>query len=783
MEQHELRSFENRCIQEEPAFCKAACPLHIDVRPFLAHMAKGQLESARKVLAKTMPFPDILGRICDQPCKDVCKRKEVGDPIQIGDIERTCIINTEFSDRFLRRPAKEQRIAILCAGFSSMTLAWDLSTKAYAVTLYSLEHDRGGFLQGLGEDRLPKGVLERGFDSLEKRGVTFETVTAYDRAFVEGLLQDYNAVYLGCDSPDAAHVVDFMQLETDEKGLPVYDSVSFATSIPQFFIGGMFENENAFSPVTAASHGRVVCLSIERLIQGASLSASREKEGPYPTRLYTSIEGIAPSAAVPFDSAEGFTSEQAAQEADRCLQCECLECVKVCAYLEHYKGYPKKYARSIYNNISLVHGQRKANTMINSCSYCNLCEVVCPTGANMSEICILARKDMNRQGKMPGSAHDYMLRDFEFNASDAAFLARNEPGTESSAYVFMPGCQLSGSSPQHVQQVYDHLRSQKDVLSGGVGLLLACCGAPAYWAGRPDLVEQHAAFLKNALDALGKPTIIAACPSCLTELARLLPEVSTVSLWEILDKTKVDSMPTTMPQGYPQDVMLHDPCSTRYAPAIQEAARRIFSRLKLNVSEPELTGKYTECCGYGGLMDSANSDMAEKVVERRVSQSDLPFLAYCAMCRDSLSRQGKQVFYALDYVFPESATALGTSPYPLVRAAIGVADRQENRARLKNACLETVWGDAPMTDELDTITLDLSQDVSDLVDSRRILSKDLKRAIVFAESTGKYALNPDTGVRLVSHAPASVTFWVEYTPVEANRFTVTRAWSHRMQLS
>ncbi|WP_027183470.1 pyridine nucleotide-disulfide oxidoreductase/dicluster-binding protein [Desulfovibrio inopinatus] len=783
MEQQVLRTFEGRCIQDEPAYCKAACPLHIDVRPFMAHMEAGQLDAARKVLAKTMPLPDILGRICDQPCRKECKRQEVGDPVNIGDVERACVTLSEPNDRFLRRPPKDKRIAVLGAGLSSMTMAWDISTKAYPVTMYCLENERGGFLLEFDDKFLPKDVIENGFASLEKRGVVIEVVSSFDRALLDTLLPEYSAVYAGCDTPSLVDAATLFGIEADENGAPVFDSVSMATSIPKFFLGGFFKDVASYSPVTAAFHGRKAGLSVERLMQGASLTASREKEGPCSTRLFTSIEDVEPLEAVPFDQNVGLTAEQAAQEAKRCLQCECLECVKVCAYLEHYKGYPKKYAREIYNNLSVVYGQRKANLMIDSCSFCDLCKEVCPSGFSMAEYCYLSRCEMTATDRMPASAHDYVLREFEYNASDAFFLAKHEPGTDASAYVFMPGCQLSASSPDHVLSVYEHLRSQKDVLPGGVGLLLSCCGTPAYWAGRPDLTEKHAELLKKALGELGNPTIIAACPSCLTELAKLLPDARTVSLWEILDKTMTESMPSTLPAGHPSELMLHDPCSTRHAPAIQEAARRIFARLQLDITEPELTGAYTECCGYGGLMDSAHPAMASKVVDRRVGQSELPFLAYCAMCRDSLSRNGKNVFYALDYIFPESAASESiTSTYPLMRATPGMADRQETRARLKNTCLETIWGASPMTEALDAMTLELSQEVQDLIDSRRILASDIKRVIQFAESNNKQVMNPDTGVHIASHSPAAVTYWLEYKPLGDNKYAILRAWSHRMRL-
>ena len=160
-----------------------------------------------------------------------------------------------------------------------------------------------------------------------------------------------------------------------------------------------------------------------------SLTAGREKEGPYPTRLYTRTDKVAHLPAVqPGDPAQGYTPEEAIREAGRCLQCQCLECVKVCAYLEHFGGYPKKYAREIYNNASIVIGSRQANKLINSCSLCGLCEAVCPEDFAMQTLCLEARKDMVQNGKMPPSAHEFALLDMAFSNGAQFAMARHEPG-------------------------------------------------------------------------------------------------------------------------------------------------------------------------------------------------------------------------------------------------------------------------------------------------------------------------------------------------------------------
>ena len=96
---------------------------------------------------------------------------------------------------------------------------------------------------------------------------------------------------------------------------------------------------------------------------------------------------------------------------------------------------------------------------------------------------------------------------------------------------FFPGCQLAGARGEQVLAVYETLR--KDL--GSVGLLLQCCGVPAQWAGEEKLFAETVEALKSTWESLGRPRVIAACASCCKTLREALPEVSVVSLWEVLD--------------------------------------------------------------------------------------------------------------------------------------------------------------------------------------------------------------------------------------------------------
>ena len=104
MEQADLRSWERQCTQDDMPKCRAACPLQMDVRPFLERMAHGDTPGARKVLERHLPLPGVLGRICEHPCETACVRQELGGPLAVGALERVCVSQCAQQTRNLPRP-------------------------------------------------------------------------------------------------------------------------------------------------------------------------------------------------------------------------------------------------------------------------------------------------------------------------------------------------------------------------------------------------------------------------------------------------------------------------------------------------------------------------------------------------------------------------------------------------------------------------------------------------------------------------------------------------------
>ncbi|MGC8493915.1 MAG: FAD-dependent oxidoreductase, partial [Syntrophobacteraceae bacterium] len=157
MDQEELGKLEARCIQEQPAACAAACPVHVDARAMAAAIAGGDFTSAAKIFKKSVPFPGIISRVCDHPCQAACKRGEAGDAVALRDLEKACLDWAEERKAAgFSVPAKNKRVAVAGGGLSGLGAAFDLAKKGYSVEVFEKESRLGGSLFRFPGEQLPE---------------------------------------------------------------------------------------------------------------------------------------------------------------------------------------------------------------------------------------------------------------------------------------------------------------------------------------------------------------------------------------------------------------------------------------------------------------------------------------------------------------------------------------------------------------------------------------------------------------------------------------------------
>lgn len=757
MDQQELYAWERRCVQEEMPYCRAACPLQVDARAFMERMAAADLPGARKVLERHMPLPGLLGRVCDHPCEARCLRGQLGGPLAIGALERLCVSGAPRQTRPLPIPRKNKSVAVLGDGFAGLTVAWDLGRKGYAVTVFHPDEVVGRrLLARLGV--ADASVLEDELAVIRRGAVNFVPRTL-DAALLDEARAAFDAVFV--DAESAPHLA---RPRADLDPVTLLDPGPLPVGRAALCHGGWLEGD---SVVSRAAEGRRAAATLERFVTGVSLSAAREKEGLTATRLWTPVDGVEPVSRIE-PAGDEYDIDTGRAEAARCLHCECMACVRECAYMQHYKGYPKAFARQIYNNGAIVKGQHLANSLINGCSLCGQCQAICPEDFSMADLCLSARREMVERGYMPPSAHEFALEDMAAADGPECALSLGDtdaatPETAPCAHLFFPGCQLAASRGEQVWGVYGHLRAH---LAGGVGLALRCCGVPARWAGREDIFAASAADIRAQWEALGRPRVVAACASCLKTLRDSQPDMELVSLWEVLDR----ECPAPG-GGFAATLSVHDPCNARHDQAWLGAVRRLLVRHGVRVDEPKFTGETTACCGYGGLTWSAQPEVADAMAAHRAAQLEHDAVASCIMCRDRLAAQGKPCLHMLDVLFPLD------EPFDPALPGPGLSARRANRAALRRRVLREALGREAAEPAPETPRLFLEPEVLARLEGQHILREDVAR--VLRQAAGNGFLDRRSGHYLTSWRPSRVTYWVEYAP-EGDGFRVYDAYSHRM---
>jgi Fe-S oxidoreductase len=751
MDQQELRQWEAKCIQEEPPACRAGCPLNVDARAFVLAMGKGDLDAARAVLEKSMPLAAVTARLCEAPCEGFCIRKDLGGAIAVGRLERLCIGQTRPKGRIMRLPARPKKVAVFGSGPSSLTVAFDLARKGYPISLHHLGDRPGGWLRELPGSDLPQDVLDQELERLGALHVTFVPVPALDAALAGSVEAD--TIFVGQDDEIAPDLTALL-------GAP--DPETMALERPGWFTGGLKGREHRF--IDAVSQGREAAVSMDRFMQNASLTSSRVALRKGQTRLYTETAGVEPMPRVEPDDPAGYSGDEAMREAGRCLNCQCLECVRRCVYLQEYEGYPKSYARRVFNNLAIVQGIRQANKFINSCSLCGQCETICPQDFSMADMCLDARRTMVKEGRMPPSAHWFALEEMRSAKSDQAALLLPAPGADGSDVLFFPGCQLSGIRPDQTLALYERLLE----IEPRTGIWLDCCAAPAHWAARTGEFETLASEMREKWEKAGRPRVVTACSTCLKMFREHLPDFGAESVWSVL---AAHGQPSG--SGAERPLALSDPCTSRDDADTQAAVRGLLESMGQPLADLPMSGVLTECCGFGGLMENANPDLARKVVQARVEQSGADFLTYCAMCREQLARTGKPVLHILDLLFPDAAHEAAEPP-------AGISARRMNRRRLKSEILARCGLEGLERQPWEDVRITMQDSVADMLEERRILLDDVRQVLFKASNGGRILRHGTDGRRIAAAELGEVTFWVEYLEGEGG-FEVLKAWSHRMR--
>ncbi len=333
--------------------CHAICPAQMNIPLMIRQIAAGKLRDAIETVKKDIALPAVLGRICPKPCERGCRRELIDEAVSICLLKRyVADVDLESAEPYSPacEPVQDKRVAIVGAGPASLAAAYYLQQAGFGCTVFDDHEQPGGMLRyGVPEEELPRDVLDKEIAQIEKLNFAFEGKTRIeDSASLEKLRKDFDAVFIAFGALDTGEI-ETMGLKTSANGVAI-DSKTYQTNLTGVFAGGDAVRKRRLT-VRAVADGKEAAQSICQFLTGGAVTGPAR---PFNTRIGKIKEdekerfaacASNTSRVMVSQNGEGFTKEQARQEATRCLHCDCRKAdnCKLRRYAQDYDARPTRY--------------------------------------------------------------------------------------------------------------------------------------------------------------------------------------------------------------------------------------------------------------------------------------------------------------------------------------------------------------------------------------------------------------------------------------------------------
>ncbi len=301
------------------------------------------------------------------------------------------------------------------------------------------------------------------------------------------------------------------------------------------------------------------------------------------------------------------------------------------------------------------------------CTTCKACQVRCPRGIDLMDSMIALKEyAMGIKTNIPEGMTafgDGIVTNYNISGDEnenRQIWSQNlervplgvEPRRKQAEVLYFIGCVSSFypraySIPQSLVQVMERSDVEFTTLGGEEW----CCGYPLHIAGMGDRMADLARHNVEQARAVGAKKVVFTCPSCYYAWDHLYPEYADISGIKLLHASEYLAdllISNSVGLGaFEEVVTYHDPCDLGRKSGVYDAPREVLNAIPgIEFRELSACRENAMCCGGGGDVEIADSDVTMNVAGERLAQVQATGAKYvlsaCQQCKRTLQEGARQ---------------------------------------------------------------------------------------------------------------------------------------------